>query len=422
MPAPAIAVVAVVVATLVVSVAGAPPSGATASSGRLTPGASSTGTVWLCRPGLVNGPCAYPRTVTAVQADGTTTAASFPPAASPSAPSAFDCFYVYPTVSTEKAANTGLAVRKAEVAVAVDEASPFSGVCSVWAPMYRSATSTSIARGLDGDTAVLRSTFAVAYRSLLAGWHAFVARSGNRPIVLIGHSHGAAILIHLIATEIDHEPAVRRRLVLAIIAGGNLQVPTGRTVGATFSRVPLCTRARQTACAIAYSSYPSEPPPSSLFGRPGQGVSLQSGQTARRGEQVACVNPAALGGAAAGPGGSGVGTRGGTADVGGGTADLDPYFLTTTQTGLTPRPATNWVTYPDKYTATCEHRGGATWLEVTDVGGPDDTRPAVEETLGPTWGYHADDVNLALGNLVTDVSAAEASWTAEQARNSRRPS
>jgi hypothetical protein len=34
----------------------------------------------------------------------------------------------------------------------------------------------------------------------------------------------------------------------------------------------------------------------------------------------------------------------------------------------------------------------------------------VTEQLGPNWGYHVDDVNLALGNLVPDVAAAEASW------------
>jgi hypothetical protein len=35
----------------------------------------------------------------------------------------------------------------------------------------------------------------------------------------------------------------------------------------------------------------------------------------------------------------------------------------------------------------------------------------VSATRGPTWGYHADDVNLALGNLVADVAAEEAATT-----------
>ena len=107
-------------------------------------------------------------------------------------------------------------------------------------------------------------------------------------------SQGSAILIHLISAQLDHEPSVLRRLLVAILVGGNLQVPAGKPVGATFTKVPLCTAATQTGCAIAFSSYPSQPPPDSVFGRPGQGTSLQSGQTATAGQQVACVNPAAL--------------------------------------------------------------------------------------------------------------------------------
>jgi hypothetical protein len=138
-----------------------------------------------------------------------------------------------------------------------------------------------------GDTAVLRPTFAVAYGSVLPAWHWFLARTGGRPIILVGDSQGSAILIHLISAELDHEPSVLRRLVVVVLAGGNLRVPAGKTVGATFTRVPLCTSASQTGCAIAFSSYPAQPPADSQFGRPGQGVSLQSGQTATAGQQVA---------------------------------------------------------------------------------------------------------------------------------------
>jgi hypothetical protein len=35
----------------------------------------------------------------------------------------------------------------------------------------------------------------------------------------------------------------------------------------------------------------------------------------------------------------------------------------------------------------------------------------VTPTLGPTWGLHLDDVNLALGNLVNDVSAEETAYS-----------
>ncbi len=153
-------------------------------------------------------------------------------------------------------------------------------------------------KGLTGDEALLRSTSTVAYDSVLPAWQWFLARTGSKPIILIGDSQGSAVLIHLISAQIDHQPSVLRRLLVAILVGGNLQVPAGKTAGATFTKVSLCAAATQTGCAIAFSSYPSQPPADSVFGRPGQGVSLQSGQTAKAGQQVACVNPATLSGGA----------------------------------------------------------------------------------------------------------------------------
>jgi hypothetical protein len=71
---------------------------------------------------------------------------------------------------------------------------------------------------------------------------------------------------------------------------------------------------------------------------------------------------------------------------------------------------TPWVTFPGLYTAQCQQSGGASWLQVTAASAPGDPRPTVSATLGPTWGYHLNDVNLALGDLVTDVGHEEASY------------
>ncbi len=64
---------------------------------------------------------------------------------------------------------------------------------------------------------------------------------------------------------------------------------------------------------------------------------------------------------------------------------------------------TPWVTYPGLYTARCETDGAATWLQIDSHRRPGDTRPVVSQILGPTWGLHLDDVNIALGNLVDDL-------------------
>lgn len=352
---------------------------------------SRTAAVWLCRPGAKNDPCEFTRAATSVPASGPRVPAGLT-SVHPPATKKFDCFFVYPTASMEHGANSNLAVQASETDVAIDEASLFSQVCTVWAPMYRQATvQTLVGLSAHHVSVGLANAEKVAYASLLAAWRAFLAHDDNgRPVVLIGHSQGSVLLIRLIAKRIDPNAALRAKLVVAILAGGNVQVPTGKTVGGSFKHVPLCTAGSQTGCVIAWSSFPSRPPTNALFGRPGQGVSLQGGETASVGQQVACVNPAA---------------------IGGGPAPLDDYFLKEVE-AVTPPVRTQWLAFPHLYTGECRSQGGATWLQVTDVAGPDDDRPVVTESDGPAWGYHSDDVNLVLGNLVGDVAAEEAGWVA----------
>jgi Protein of unknown function (DUF3089) len=378
----------------------------------LTAGCSATSSsgqaaapVWLCQPGQSPDPCAGNPAISAVTASGMVSPAARPSSA---AASKFACFYVNPTSSLTQTStgNTSLAVTSLDSYIATEEALPFSQVCDVWSPQYHAQTFPTVQKGLAGDESLMNSTFTVAYNSVLPAWQWFLAHTGGKPIILIGDSQGAAILIHLISAQLDHQPSVLRRLLVAILVGGNLQVPSGKTVGATFTNVPLCTSATQADCAIAFSSYPSQPPADSVFGRPGQGTSLQSQQTAKAGQQVACVNPAALGG---------------------GTGDLNPYLLTASQTAkdeidsgrLTENVSTPWVTYPGLYSATCEQGGGASWLQVTSLAGTSRTRPVVNEDIvpgvvdtGPAWGYHGFEYNLVLGSLLDDVANQEAAWDA----------
>lgn len=362
-------------------VAGSPAPAAAAASGYVPSGQpDGAGTVWLCRPGQANNPCNFPPQATVVPARGPRTVQN----GSATTSSKFDCFYVYPTVSRQKSANANLKIQAGEVGAAISQASRFSSVCQVWAPMYAQRTAASLAQGLGAAP----GADAAAYASLLSGWKDYLANDNDgRPIVFIGHSQGSAMLIRLLASQVDPNPALRTRTVVAILPGGNVTVPAGKPVGATFRHLPVCTSARQAGCVIAYSSFPAQPPKNSLFGRPGQGVSLQSGQRASKGLRVACVNPAALGG---------------------GTAGLNPYFVTLTAKPPPPPVTTPWVTYPGLYSATCTYRGGASWLNVRTLVRAG--RPVVTQSPGPTWGYHAVDINLALGNLVNDVRAAESTY------------
>jgi hypothetical protein len=391
---------AVASAVLVIA-AGLIAGGCSSSSSGSSSSSNQAGPVWVCRPGQAADPCATGLAATTVTAAGTLKPATWPRSA---LASKFDCFYVHPTDSLAETANTGLAVTTLDTYVAAEQGAPLSQICDVWAPSYRSQTWTSVKKGLAGNEAVMNSTFTVAYDSVLSAWQWFLAHSDGKPIILVGDSQGSAILIHLISTELDHEPSVLHRLLVAVLVGGNLQVPVGKTVGATFTEVPLCTAGTQTGCAIAFSSYPSPPPLDSVFGRPGQGTSLQSGQTAKAGQQVACVNPAALAG---------------------GTGNLDPYLLTASQTvqvpvdstRLTEPVSTPWVTYPGLYSASCDQGGGATWLQVTSLAGTSRTRPVVNDDkagdlggTGPAWGFHGYEYWLTLGNLFQDVTGEEAAW------------
>ncbi len=77
---------------------------------------------------------------------------------------------------------------------------------------------------------------------------------------------------------------------------------------------------------------------------------------------------------------------------------------------LVAEDPTPWLEYPGLYSARCRSAGGAGWLEVKKATGASDKRPTVIEDVGPDWGYHRYDVNLALGNLVADVAGAGKTW------------
>jgi hypothetical protein len=321
----------------------------------------------------------------AVTATDATTAVSI--VTSPNT-SKVNCFYVYPTVSEQFSTNADLKIGAAETAVAEAQAARFSQVCQVWAPVYRQRTLLSLASGLGSDPAAN----AIAYQSVASAWQDFIAHhDGGRPFVLVGDSQGAAMLILLIEHEIDNDPSLRSKLISAILLGGNVQVATGKLEGGSFSHVPGCQNVSETGCVIAFSSFPSAPPAASNFGRPGQGVSLQSGQHTSTGEQVLCTNPAALAG---------------------GSAALVPEFLSAAIALSGSTVSTPWVEFPNLYRARCESSDGATWLDVTDAGSKG-VRPLVTEEDGPDWGYHVEDVSLTLGNLITDVASESHAYFAQ---------
>jgi hypothetical protein len=328
-------------------------------------------TVWLCRPGVAANPCQADRTATAVAADGSETVERFPADRRP-----IDCFYVYPTVSPQQTLNATREIDDALRGVATIQASRFSSVCRVWAPVYRQVTVAGLT-----DLAQARSVgVPLAYGDVRAAWRDYLRHDNHgRGVVLIGHSQGTGMLTRLMAEEIDGRPSVRRRLVSALLIGGNVLVPAGRDVGGSFQHVPACRSRAQVGCVVAYSSFLQTPPDPSLFGRGSRSAFEAIFGLGTRGDDLRtlCVNPAAPGGRS---------------------APLSSFFF----------DAGAWTTYPGRYRGRCARADGADWLQIDPT--PGDPRPVVDGRLGPGWGLHGFDVNLTLGDMVSLVRRQAAAY------------
>ena len=336
------------------------------------------GTTWLCRPGLANDPCTSALTTTVVERSGATHVERALPASKPKV----DCFYVYPTISGEATINASLAVGFRQTEVAIAQASQFSQLCRVYAPVYRQITLSA----LEHPARITRADALIAYDGVLSAFRNYLAHYNHgRGIVFIGHSQGALILIKLLKDQVDSKPTMRRRLVSALLLGGNVTVRKGSSVGGDFSHIPVCGSSTQTGCVVAYSSFTAKPPPNSQFGRTSSdaGVSLLAPHKLSPNTSIACVNPAS---------------------PAGGTAALDPsipsLILSFLPAGSAPAVGTPWVSFPGEYTARCESSGDATWLQVSHTSGSADRRPLLTRLDDPTLGLHILDVNIALGNLV----------------------
>jgi hypothetical protein len=324
---------------------------------------------WLCRPDAPDDVCAGDLDATAVNADGSTEVVRHEVAEDPPA----DCFYVYPTISSDPTPNSDLEP-DAERGVTLVQAARLTSACRVFAPLYRQVTLGMI--GPDRPEAPMGvDPRQVAYDDVVDAFRHFVANdSDGRGFVLIGHSQGAGHLSRLVAEEIDGEPALRDRLIGAYLIGTSVAVPRGEVVGGDFQNVPLCEADDQVGCVVTYASFRSTAPPpaDSFFGR------------TRDGEGVAgCVNPAS---------------------PGGGRATLQPYLPGQPAFADPARNAevtTPFVTFPDLVHAECVDEGGFSYLSITVDGDPADPRTDdIGGDLSPQWGLHLVDVQVAMGDVV----------------------
>lgn len=340
---------------------------------------------WLCRPGGQDA-CAIDNTTTVVQADGSLSREAWSRASAPP----IDCFYVYPTVSTDTTPNSDMNPDEAELRVVAQQFARFASVCRPFAPSYRQVTLAGLRTGMAGGSVPDLAT-GMGYDDVLAAFRHYIANdNAGRGFVLIGHSQGSFILTRLVREEIEGKP-LQSQMVSAMLLGATVTVATGRDTGGSFRSLPLCRAASQTGCIVTYVSFRETvpPPANTLFGR-----ATEAGQTA------ACTNPAALGG---------------------GSAPLHAY-LAAGGTIIAGRPASAWVeggpaietpfvSVPGLLSAECATNEYATYLKVTVHGNPADPRADnIAGDITAQWGLHLVDVNVGMGNLIDIVRQQGAAW------------
>ncbi|HEX5734336.1 MAG TPA: DUF3089 domain-containing protein [Blastocatellia bacterium] len=364
-----------------------------------TPAASKNnyndGKNWLCRPGRQDA-CAVDLNATVVAADGKLKQEKW--SANPKAP--VDCFYVYPTVSTDPTPNSDMNAGPEELAVIRAQAARFGSECRVFAPLYRQITLTALRSAIAGRP--MAADRSLTYNDVVDAWKHYLAHDNQgRGVVLIGHSQGSGVLTQLIRNEIDGKPD-QERVISALLLGTNVAVPKGKDVGGAFQHMPLCRSASQTGCVIAYVSFRADvpPPANSRFGR------AQSQDMV-----AACTNPAALGG------GSGE-LHSYLASAGrslGSSAEPKPW-VTPAQTISTP-----FVSVPGLLVAECVSNEKGSYLAVTVKGNPADPRTdnivgdvVVNGNVQADWGLHLIDVHLAMGNLIDIVRQQSKAYLAKQ--------
>jgi hypothetical protein len=355
---------------------------------------ASAKTTWLCHPDLAADPCRPALDTTVFSPWDQQRGVVHPRRARKPA---VDCFYVYPTVSGQPATLANRDIDPELRSIALYQVARYSQYCRVFAPVYRQLTLAGI-----GGTATAKDT-RTAYGDVRAAWREYLARENHgRGVVLIGHSQGTGHLTQLVRAQIDRRPAVRRRLVSAILLGGNVTVRRGSDAGGSFRNVRACRSRTQLGCVVAFSTFGETPPADARFGRNAGRFARFFGQPTGPRYRVLCTNPAALGG---------------------GSARLDgilpsaPFAQgTLIAAGIAllglplPQASTTFVETRGAFTGRCSRAPGASFLRVAPRAGTPHPKPSPDAT----WGLHLVDANIALGNLVELVATQIARYQARR--------
>lgn len=233
--------------------------------------------MWISRPGMgaINDPALWEPQVREGFA-----APPEPPETPP-----FAVFFVHPTSFYSRDAwNAPLddadSRRTAETFVA-GMASPFNRAAEIWAPRYRQATYGSF---LADDPAAGQALDA-AYADVALAFDYFIATvDANRPIVLAGHSQGAAHVLRLLREKVAGTPLQRR--IAAVYAPG---WPISVAHDLPRLGLPACAAVNQYGCILSWTSF-AEPADSAMMLEQYRTSTGLDGQP-RGNSPILCVNP-----------------------------------------------------------------------------------------------------------------------------------
>ena len=353
---------------------------------------------WLCRPDRRDA-CSTPSLdVTEVAPDGSRTVRAISRAKTPEA----DCFYVYPTLSYDAGGNSDMIANDEERRVVEAQFARFGTACRTFAPIYRQSTLSWLRSNMTGSPIPMDPE--LRYTDVRDAWRQYMAADNKgRPFVLVGHSQGSTLLKRLVAEEIEGKP-VAAQMLSAMLAGTNVAVPKGKDQGGDLKQTPVCRKAGQTNCVIAWTSFreTAPPPANSRFGR-----------VPNPAQETICANPAALGG--------GMATVQARFPAGAGIGDLvaaSPRWTKDNAPFTTPS-----VAVPGLYSAQCITVNGANVLSVRINADPAD--PRIDDVGGDVrfgafvaqdWGLHLIDVSLVMQDMVDLVPVQLATWKARSGR------
>ena len=201
------------------------------------------------------------------------------------APATAAVFYVHPTTYLERdrwnaplrpGGDTELRSRL----FVRSQASALAGAGEIWAPRYRQAAfGAFLLSSKDADAAL-----DLAYSDVAAAFDRFAAETGERPLVLAGHSQGALHLERLLREKVAGKPIARR--IATVYAAG---WPISAAADLPALGLPACRSAAEAGCILSWMSF-AEPANPELLLHQWERTEGPAGGKRRR-EDILCVNP-----------------------------------------------------------------------------------------------------------------------------------